>query len=142
MGPCEKVDMEDTNQSYFSFAIGWLCISLATISHEKVFRWRQKSLINFFLVIYWLNIFNKVGLSLSKKMLFLLQLKPFKNDEKCSLSNLKRYFHSQGINIFVLTFRSCRRIILVRTRKFCIRRNNNNVDSLETGRIVTAHLLP
>ena len=96
----------------------------------------------FLLVIYWLNTFNKVGLSLSKKMLFLLQLKPFKNDEKCSLSNLKRYFHSQGINIFVLTFRSCRRIILVKTRKFCIRRNNNNVDSLETGRIVIAHLLP
>ena len=27
-------------------------------------------------------------------------------------------------------------------RKFYIRRNNNNVDSTETGRIVIAHLLP
>ena len=29
-----------------------------------------------------------------------------------------------------------------RSRKFCIRRNNNKVDSIETGRIVIAHLLP
>ena len=28
------------------------------------------------------------------------------------------------------------------TRKFYIRRNNNNVDSIETGRIVIGHLFP
>ena len=28
------------------------------------------------------------------------------------------------------------------SRKFYIRRNNNKVDSIETGRIVIAHLLP
>ena len=31
---------------------------------------------------------------------------------------------------------------LTHARKFYIRRNNNNVDSIETGRIVTAYLLP
>ena len=31
---------------------------------------------------------------------------------------------------------------LLKTRKFYIRRNNNKVDSIETGRIVIAHLLP
>ena len=31
---------------------------------------------------------------------------------------------------------------LVSPRKFYIRRNNNKVDSKETGRIVIAHLLP
>ena len=30
----------------------------------------------------------------------------------------------------------------VATRKFYIRRNNNKVDSIETGRMVIAHLLP
>ena len=31
---------------------------------------------------------------------------------------------------------------LLTARKFYIRRNNIKVDSIETGRIVTAHLLP
>ena len=33
-------------------------------------------------------------------------------------------------------------LILVEPRKFYIRRNNNKIDSTETGRIVIAHLLP
>ena len=32
--------------------------------------------------------------------------------------------------------------LLLRSRKFYIRRNNNKVDSIKTGRIVIAHLLP
>ena len=31
---------------------------------------------------------------------------------------------------------------LFQARKFYIRRNNNKADSIETGRIVIAHLLP
>ena len=33
------------------------------------------------------------------------------------------------------------RTMALKPRKFCIRRNNNKVDSIETGRIVVAHLL-
>ena len=33
-------------------------------------------------------------------------------------------------------------VIYFEARKFYIRRNNNKVDSVETGRIVIAHLLP
>ena len=32
--------------------------------------------------------------------------------------------------------------LYVHVRKFYIRRNNNKADSIETGRIVIAHLLP
>ena len=43
-----------------------------------------------------------------KIFFFLLQWKPFKNDEKCFLFHLKNYFHPPGISIFVLIFFSCR----------------------------------
>ena len=44
----------------------------------------------------------KVGLSSSKKKLFyLIQWKPFKNDEKCFLFHPKSSFRSQDIEIFV-----------------------------------------
>ena len=33
-------------------------------------------------------------------------------------------------------------ICFIETRKFYVRRKNNKVDSIETGRIVIAHLLP
>ena len=33
-------------------------------------------------------------------------------------------------------------VIYAEARKFYIRRNNNKVDSIKTGRIVIAHLLP
>ena len=57
----------------------------------------------------------KVGLSLSKKNYFyLLQWKPFKNNEKRFLFHLKSSFHSQDIWIFVLTFWSCRGNGLIR----------------------------
>ena len=57
----------------------------------------------------------KVGLPPSKKIhLYLLQLKPFKNDEKCFLFHLKSSSRSLDIQIFVLTFWLCRRNGLIR----------------------------
>ena len=57
----------------------------------------------------------KVRLSPSKKVFYyLLQRKPFKNDEKCFLFHLKSSFHSQDILIFLLTFFSCRKNDLMR----------------------------
>ena len=45
---------------------------------------------------------------------YLLQWKPFKNDENCLLFHLKSSFRSQDIQIFILTFWSCRRNGLIR----------------------------
>ena len=57
----------------------------------------------------------KAGPSPSKKIsLYLLQCKPFKNDEKCFLFHLKSSFCSQDNYIFVLTFWSCSRNGLIR----------------------------
>ena len=59
--------------------------------------------------------FVKIGLSNSKKKLFnLFQWNVFKNDEKWFLFHLKSSFHSQDIQIFVLTFWSCRKKNLIR----------------------------
>ena len=46
-------------------------------------------------------------------------------------------------NIFYLSAQEVilLRLKLLKSRKFYIRRNNNKVDSIETGRIVIAHLL-
>ena len=57
----------------------------------------------------------KGGLSPTPKRFFcLLQLKLFKNDEKCFFFYLKSSFHSRDIWIFVSTFWSCRKNDLVR----------------------------
>ena len=40
--------------------------------------------------------------------------KPFRNDENCFLFHLKKPFHSQDIEIFVMTFWSCRKNGLIR----------------------------
>ena len=47
-----------------------------------------------------------------------------------------RGFFSQLVD---MTFKT--QLIII-ARKFCIRRNNNKVNSVETGRIVIADLLP
>ena len=51
---------------------------------------------------------------LPKKLLYLLQRKPFKKDEKCFLFHLKSYFHTQDIYIFFLIFWSCGKNGLIR----------------------------
>ena len=51
----------------------------------------------------------EVGLSPSKKLFNLLQLKPFKDDEKCFLFQLKSSSCSQDISVFVLAFWSCKK---------------------------------
>ena len=48
--------------------------------------------------------YHKVGLLPSKKLFYLLQWKPFKNDEKCFSFHLKNCFRSQDIYIFELIF--------------------------------------
>ena len=57
----------------------------------------------------------EVGISPSqKKMCYLLDWKPFKNDEKSFFFRLKSYFCSQDISVFVMTFWSCRKNDLIR----------------------------
>ena len=53
----------------------------------------------------------KVGLS---QMFYLLQWKPFKNEENCILFHLKNSFRSWDEKFFVLTFWSCRKNGLTR----------------------------
>ena len=45
---------------------------------------------------------------------YLLDSKPFKNDDKCFLFQLKSLFRSQDILVFVTTFWSCRKNGLIR----------------------------
>ena len=51
------------------------------------------------LVAIYINLINmvKVGLSPSKKLYYLLDWNPFKNDEECFLFHLKSSFRSQDI---------------------------------------------
>ena len=56
----------------------------------------------------------KSGSDLSKKVGLFTSLKPFKNDEKCFLFNLKSSFRFQDIWVFVINFRSCRKNGLIR----------------------------
>ena len=55
-----------------------------------------------------------LGLSPSKRIFYLLQWKPYKNNEKYFLFHLKSSFGSQDIKIFFLTFWSCSRNDLIR----------------------------
>ena len=62
---------------------------------------------NFTKVFLWKYFF---GLLSSKKNLcYLLDWKPFKNDEKCFLFHLENSICSQDIYVFVMTFWSCRK---------------------------------
>ena len=56
----------------------------------------------------------KLDSHLPKKLVLLLQRKPFKKDEKCFLFHIKSFFRSQDIQIFVLTFWSFRKNGLIR----------------------------
>ena len=57
---------------------------------------------------------SKLDSHLPKKLVLLLQRKPFKKDEKCFLFHIKSFFRSQDIQIFVLTFWSFRKNGLIR----------------------------
>ena len=77
------------------------------------------------------------------------------NPKRCPVTTLKLYLNirllrSSGNALLITTVASYKGVssdtiacwILVGSRKFYIRRNNNKVDYIETGRIVIAHLLP
>ena len=51
---------------------------------------------------------------LRKEIVLLVSMKPFKNDEKCFLFNLRSSVCSHDISVFVLTFWSCRKNGLIR----------------------------
>ena len=70
--------------------------------------------------------------------LYFLQWKPFKNDEKCFLFDLKRYFHSQDTDIFVFNFWSCRKNGLIRQ----IRLISKFKTSQPGQQTITIHTLP
>ena len=66
-----------------------------------------------------------------KKMFYLLQWEPFKNDEKCSSFHLKSSFRSQDNETFVLTFWSCRKNDLIwKIRLICKFMSHNLVNKL------------
>ena len=68
--------------------------------------------------IFMLSTLTKLKLKLDphlpKNIFYLLQWKPFKNDEKCFLFHFESSFQSQHIKIFVLNFWSCRKNDLIR----------------------------
>ena len=56
----------------------------------------------------------KSNSDLPKKLCYLLDWQPFKNDEKCFLFHLKSYFRSQDIKVIIMSFWSCRKNGLIR----------------------------
>ena len=86
--------------------------------HNNNIQLRRSKVFNFQCDLAWSReksvIWLKVGLSPSKKVCCLLDWKPFKIDEKCFLFQLKSFFVSQDIYIFVTFFWSCRRNGLIR----------------------------
>ena len=71
-------------------------------------------------------------LTFEKSCFYLLQWKPFKNDEKCFLFHAKSFFRSKDIQIFALTFWLCRKTAWL-ISKFM---------TLRTGQqIITMHIL-
>ena len=56
-----------------------------------------------------ITIFPSRTLTFQKKLCYLLDCKPFKNDEKCYLLHLKSSFRSQDIQVFFTAFWSCRK---------------------------------
>ena len=82
--------------------------------------------------------FLKVELSPSKKMHYLLHWKPFKNDEKYFLLQLKSSFRSQDISVFVMTFWSWRKNGLIRR----IRLTSKFLTSQPGEQTITTHMLP
>ena len=68
---------------------------------------------------------------------YLLDSKPFKNDDKCFLFQLKSLFRSQDILVFVTTFWSCRKIGLIRK----IRLTSKFMTSLPGLQTIAIHIL-
>ena len=68
----------------------------------------------------------------------MLQLKPFKNDEKCFVFHLESSFHSQDIQIFVLTFWSSRKNGLIRKIKLILK----FMMSQSSQKTIKIHILP
>ena len=55
----------------------------------------------------------KLGFHLLKNSFYLLQWRLYKKDEKCFLFDLKSSCRSQDVYIFVMTFWSCRKNVLI-----------------------------
>ena len=88
---------------------------------------------------------NENKLFLSLFFFFNLKKKRFTNTAyKNKNKSNKCIYHDRRLSDSVLKVRIKGSLLesIQIPRKFYIRRNNNNVDSTETGRIVIAHLLP
>ena len=79
----------------------------------------------------------RVGLSPSKNLCYLLDWKPFKNDEKCFLFRLKSFFRSQD-KVFMTTFWSCRKNSLFRK----VRLTSKFMTSQPGLQTIPIHILP
>ena len=75
---------------------------------------------------------------LTKKLFYLLQLKPFKNDQKCFLFNLKHFFRSQRYLNFYLDFLVIEKTGLIRK----IRLITNFMTSQPVSETTAIHILP
>ena len=87
----------------------------------------------------WFENWNfKVGPSPSKKNCYLLDWKPFENDEKCFLIHLKSSFRSQDTSVFITTFWSCRKNGLIRKTRLASKLMTSQ-PGLQT---IAMHILP
>ena len=101
-----KIHLNSTNFAYV------LPVLVTTFDDFNSFLWVFIKVTGFNYI--WIkNITLKLDSHLSK-LFYLLQQKPFKNDEKFVLFNLKSSFRSQDIQIFVLNVRSCRKGNLIK----------------------------
>ena len=75
---------------------------------------------------------------LSKRLCYLLDWKPLKNDEKCILFCLKSYFRSQDIKVLVMTFWSYRKKGFIRK----IRLTSKFMTSQPGLQTIAIHILP
>ena len=110
------------------------CSRCATIFHSTL----EKSCCKYCSYLRWYNVCS--GRSLSPFYLFLKLI--------VVLGNKIRPNFFQLVGPLVISLFFCIHNYLcicsqnLQSRKFYVRRNNNKVDSTETGRIVIAHLLP
>ena len=86
---------------------------LFLLQSTNVNGWKFCTYSNFFLAPVTQSL-RSDSLIFLKKLFYLLQWKPFKNDERCFLFHLKSSILSQDIYIFVLTFCSYTKTCLIR----------------------------
>ena len=76
------------------------------------------------------------------EVVIFLQVHYHRNYDFCMEPKFLEIFVARDSVMQGVIYKSERSDVYFNPRKFYVRRNNNNIDSIETGRIVIAHLLP